>query len=69
MTLTCISSIGSAILATYVWTDGWFHGIPGSVCVYMPSPVVMLATIWLHVIVVALIARRDGERPRAVEKI
>lgn len=69
MTLTCISFIGSAILATYVWTDGWFHGIPGSVCVYSPSPVVMLATIWLHVIVVALIDRRDGERPRAVRKI
>lgn len=66
MTLTWTSFSISAILTFYVWTDGWFTGIPESVAVYLPGPLLILAMTWLHMVLIAVIAARDGERLRAM---
>jgi hypothetical protein len=68
MTLTWTSFSISAILTFYIWTDGWFTGIPESVAVYLPGPLLMLAITWLHTVLIAVIAARDGERLRAIRE-
>jgi hypothetical protein len=68
MTFTWTSFSISAILTFYIWTDGWFKGIPVSFAVYLPGPLLILAITWLHTVLIAVIAARDGERLRAIRE-
>jgi hypothetical protein len=65
MTLAWISAIASGISTGYIWTDGCFCGITEPIAAFLPRPLPMLAILWLHVLLIILIADRDGKRLRA----
>jgi hypothetical protein len=66
MILTWISFITSGLMVFYVWTDACFTGIPETVAAVLPGPLPILAIFWLHMVPVALVARRDGKNLRAM---
>jgi hypothetical protein len=66
MIFTWVSFITCSVVAFYVWTDACFFGIPEYIAAVLPGPLPMLEIFWLHMIPVALIARRDGRRLEAL---